>query len=395
MILSENQIGRTIAGYLLTLQLSSQSYYHTYLGEKKIDNKQSQRAVVSYFHARPLSSSEHQQQFLREAQQLKALQHPSILPIIDYGIEDASSIPYIITDFASFRSLYNRLVCQSPRPFFLEEALVIIIHIGKALQYTHEHNIVHGDLTPHNILFNASNQALLAGFGLPALQEDAPLEHSLYHAPEKQSSSTTVSIDIYALASIFITMLMGKQSSASSDSHISHSKAVPIPPSLPPHISSAIARARATELEQRFETVKQFLVALQMPTDEHEQPQLAHNIFGRNEQLAGEEDAPNTHTFETLLAALRVPTSEHEQPQLAHSISREEDAVPSIHTFETLLAALRMPVSESEQPQLAHSISREDEPPAEEEDAMLGSDTANPQDKDARIMERRQSQRDL
>lgn len=301
MILSENQVGRTIAGYVLTLQLSSQSYYDTYLGEKKLDNEQSQRADVRYFYARPLSSPELKHQFLREAQQLKALQHPSILPIIDYGIEEASSIPYLISDFVSFRSLYNRLVRQSPRPIFLEEALGIITHVGEALQYAHEHNIVHGDLTSHNIFFNVSNQALLAGFGLPVLQENTPREHSLSRAPDQQSRKT-VSADISALANIFLTMLTGKPSSTSSASHGSHSQAVPIPLSLslPSHISSAITTARATEPEQRFETVKQFLTALQMPTDPHEQPPLAHGIS------QGARCSTDYHTIVRFLAVLCV-----------------------------------------------------------------------------------------
>ncbi len=102
-------------------------------------------------------------QFLQEVRLLKKLKHPHILSILDAGFYEG--FPYIISEYAAHGSLGDYLQHQSSR-LPLEESLKILSHIGQALHYAHQHQVIHRNLKANNILFNASGKALLADFGL-------------------------------------------------------------------------------------------------------------------------------------------------------------------------------------------------------------------------------------
>lgn len=111
-----------------------------------------------------LSSPDERAQFITEAQLLKKLRHPYILPIIDAGIHEG--VPFIVTEYAAGGSLQDYLKQHPKQPLPLEAALSILVQVGQALQYAHQQHIVHRDLKPGNILFDAQGKALLADFGI-------------------------------------------------------------------------------------------------------------------------------------------------------------------------------------------------------------------------------------
>jgi len=68
----------------------------------------------------------------------------------------------------------------------------MLTQVGEALHYAHQHEIVHCDLKPDNILFNAQGEALLADFGIAAILSTASVKRLAdpegtpsYMAPEQ------------------------------------------------------------------------------------------------------------------------------------------------------------------------------------------------------------------
>lgn len=94
--------------------------------------------------------------------------------LLDVGLHNGR--PYVMTEYAHHGSLEERIASQSPAPLPLEEAMTILAQIGQALHYSHQHDIVHCDLKPGNILFNAKGEAVLADFGLAMRLTTASLQ---------------------------------------------------------------------------------------------------------------------------------------------------------------------------------------------------------------------------
>src|SRR5260221_2092595 len=85
--------------------------------------------------------------FEREIFLLKSLQHPHIIPIVDYGEENG--LIYFVMPFIRGLSLGNMLKKQQFSP---ATAWLILEPIAQALTYAHENQVIHRDLKPDNIL---------------------------------------------------------------------------------------------------------------------------------------------------------------------------------------------------------------------------------------------------
>ena len=84
--------------------------------------------------------------FEREAKSLGGLQHSNIVGVIDYGEYEGS--PYLVMIYLPGGTLKDKL----GKPIPWRDAVRLIIPIARALEYTHEHNIINRDIKPSNIL---------------------------------------------------------------------------------------------------------------------------------------------------------------------------------------------------------------------------------------------------
>ena len=86
--------------------------------------------------------------FLKEIQVLKELEHPNIIKIFEYYIDNRYH--YIITELLTGGELYETILkCQK---FNEKKAAYIMKQILSALNYLHSKGIVHRDIKPENIL---------------------------------------------------------------------------------------------------------------------------------------------------------------------------------------------------------------------------------------------------
>lgn len=264
--------GTQVGNYRLVAQMVDHLWGGVYLAEHVL--LPGRRAVVKWLHTDPpKDAAEYRERLLHEARFLDLLTSPYIIPLLDAGWHEG--LPYLVTAYAPHGTLRDRIERQGGVPLPVEETLPILSQIGHAVHYAHFHNVLHGDLTPGNILFNKNGEAVLADFGhaqlLPATSSSQAVPGSLqYMAPEKLDGILCPEGDQYALGCIAYELLAGRQPfTAFSLRELVHKHIgqEPIPPShfnldLPVHVEQAILTAMAKAPTDRHANVASFITSL-------------------------------------------------------------------------------------------------------------------------------------
>lgn len=156
------------------------------------------------------------ERFQLEAKTIARLQHPHILPLYDYGVED--DILYLVMAYIEGGSLSGKIKRGNLQ---LKEIERLLRQIATAMDYAHRQGIVHRDIKPDNILLDKEGNALLADFGIVKIAEGESkltvtgglVGTPAYMAPEQATGETnlTGSADLYSLGVVVYEMLTGKQ----------------------------------------------------------------------------------------------------------------------------------------------------------------------------------------
>lgn len=152
--------------------------------------------------------------FAQESHVLSLLDHPGILPIYEVG-EDQGQ-PWFAMKLAEGGTLADRLDNHQPLP--PREAAQLLAIIASAVQFAHNHGILHRDLKPHNILLDENGQPMVGDFGLArVVDHTADFSRSLaalgtpgYSAPEVSlGHAPSAAADLFSLGAIFYHLLSG------------------------------------------------------------------------------------------------------------------------------------------------------------------------------------------
>lgn len=101
-------------------------------------------------------------------------------------------------------------------PFLPSEVKTLMLQLGSAVEFLHDHWILHRDLKTSNILMNNRGEIKLADFGMARFCGDPPPQNLTqlvvtlwYRSPELLLGATTYdsSIDIWSLGCIFGELL--------------------------------------------------------------------------------------------------------------------------------------------------------------------------------------------
>jgi len=103
--------------------------------------------------------------WLRELKRYCVLNHAKIVTAYDIGELDGST--YEAMQLLDGESL--DAVIKTNRPLTLLQQIDIISQISGALQFAHEHDIVHRDVKPANIILSQYGEAKLVGLAPPVL----------------------------------------------------------------------------------------------------------------------------------------------------------------------------------------------------------------------------------
>ncbi len=121
--------------------------------------------VICYKKLRPefVDDPVEQTRFLREARVSAMLQHPNTVPTYEVG-RDAQGHYYFTMKLVHGYTL--REVLDYRVRYDLDQLIDVLIQIGHALGYAHDHRVIHRDIKPDNILVGRFGEVLLLDWGL-------------------------------------------------------------------------------------------------------------------------------------------------------------------------------------------------------------------------------------
>ncbi len=214
--------------------------------------------------------------FRREAKTAAQLEHPHVLPIYGFGVEDG--VAYIEMPYLSGGTLASRLEAgPAPPP---ETVCQWVDDLASALDAAHARGIIHRDLKTANVLFDQSGRIVLADFGLAKSMADSSgltaagtlMGTPMYLSPEQAKGETlTPRSDQFSLGVLAFRMLAGQfpwgRNAAPAVVMMRIVGQAPTPatslvPGLPPAVDAVFERVLAKKPEGRYESCGAFAAAL-------------------------------------------------------------------------------------------------------------------------------------
>ena len=214
--------------------------------------------------------------FRREARTAAQLEHPNVLPIYGFGVEDG--VAYIEMPYLSGGTLGSRLDAgPPPSP---ETVCEWVEALASALDAAHARGIIHRDIKAVNVLFDQSGRIVLGDFGLAKNVADRSgltatgtlMGTPMYLSPEQaRGQSLTPASDQFSLGVLAYRMLAGQlpwgPNAAPAVVMMRIVAQAPPPPSslrpgIPPAVDAVFERVLAKEPAGRFESCGAFAEAL-------------------------------------------------------------------------------------------------------------------------------------
>jgi serine/threonine protein kinase len=207
------------------------------------------------------------ERFLREARAAAALRHDNVVAI--YGVGQHGDQPYLVMEYVPGGSLADRLVRKGKLPG--PEVVRLGIEVASSLSAAHARGIIHRDVKPGNVLWDAeAGRYKLTDFGLAKAMDDVSLTRSgmlvgtpEYLSPEQaEGQSVDARSDIFSLGALLYAAATG-QSPFHADSTIGvlHRVRTLIPPSLsqlrpdcPGELTTVVERLLTKNPDQRYQT---------------------------------------------------------------------------------------------------------------------------------------------
>jgi serine/threonine protein kinase/Flp pilus assembly protein TadD len=276
-------IGQVVSNYRILKELGKGGMGTVYLAEHQ--TLRGRRVAIKTLNVEP-HKQHYRGRFLREAQAVSELNHPSIATVYDYGqLPDGN--PFIIMEFIEGQTLSDVI---SSDELTLPRAVEVVEKVAEALSEAHQHHIVHRDVKPSNIAITKRAEVKVLDFGLakqlrdgevshddsadaPALLDTETREDVIIGTPSYLSPEQALGLpvdkrcDLFSLGAVLYECITGQLAFPGESAAAIRSKVVrddPPPPSsvnpeVPPELNRITLKALAKKPEQRYQSAEELL----------------------------------------------------------------------------------------------------------------------------------------
>lgn len=209
--------------------------------------------------------------FRREAQNAAALNHPAIVAVYDTGEAETPTgpLPYIVMEYVDGVTL--RDIVHSDGPMEARRAIEVIADACQALNFSHQHGIIHRDVKPANIMISKTGAVKVMDFGIARALADANsvtqtaavIGTAQYLSPEQaRGEKVDARSDVYSLGCVLYEILTGEPPFIG-DSPVAvayqHVREDPVPPSqrnpaISPELDAVVLKSLAKNPDNRYQT---------------------------------------------------------------------------------------------------------------------------------------------
>jgi eukaryotic-like serine/threonine-protein kinase len=204
------------------------------------------------------------ERFRREATASASLNHPSMVPIYDAGIDGDSN--YLVMEFLEGMTLADLI--RDRGKLDVDQVVEVGIAVAGALDAVHHTGLVHRDVKPANIMVTPSNGVKLMDLGIARGADTTSLTATAsmigtaaYISPEQaRGQAADARSDIYSLGCVLFEAATGRRpfdgdsAVAMAIQHMSEMPPVPsgLVAQLPSMLDTILARSLAKEPGQRY-----------------------------------------------------------------------------------------------------------------------------------------------
>lgn len=269
------------------------------------DERLNRTVAIKELRPEALESEKAWQRFHREAEITGHLEHPNVVPLYQFGVDQATAEPFYAMRFVGKRTLadailehHDRIEAGEADALSLHRLLTVFLDVCQAIAYAHSRGVIHRDIKPENVALDNFGQVIVLDWGLAKVQEDSELATKmtsatsinestlaqtmdgdvigtpLYMSPEQaagQLDRIDDRTDVYGLGAILFSILTGHaphERAAKSDSlnlesilkYIAESetpRTVDYCENVPSDLDAICRKAMAVKQHLRYETVQE------------------------------------------------------------------------------------------------------------------------------------------
>ncbi len=211
--------------------------------------------------------------FRREAETAAAIQHPNIVPIYDVG-ENAGQ-PFLVMKFVEGSTLAGMSLS-------IDQACALVLQASKGVAYAHEHDVVHRDLKPGNVMVDGSGHVYVMDFGLAkdlfssiGITAPGTVMGTASYMPPEQAAGKVEQVDrrsdVYSLGAVLYELLTGRapfrgQNFMETIRQVLENPVPPpstIRPEIPPNLEQLVLKALDKDQARRYPSAGEFAKALE------------------------------------------------------------------------------------------------------------------------------------
>lgn len=301
------------------------------------------------------SDEEFRQKFHDEAQAVAMMSHPNIVNV--YDVSRSGSVEYIVMeliDGITLKEYLSRRGQLTPK-----EVTVFTTQIARALEHAHNHNIIHRDIKPQNIMLLRDGTVKVADFGIAHFANDdntyskGEAIGSVHYVSPEQAKGSYVDnrTDLYSLGVVMYEMITGRlpfEGDTPVSIALQHINSIALAPSVfaenvPSQLEDITMKAMNPSLSKRYASAGQILADLEAFQNEQ---QFKLNITKNdNVVIPGEEadiDATRKLNNTGEVAAI-LEEEARQQEELAEK--QKQEVLPAEQDDENVKEKRRSPVS--------------------------------------------------